>query len=143
MSGQKAPYALHNLPEHLKDAEEIRYFAHDAAMLTVTDALEQEMDQAGVSRADMARLLGKSPAFVSQVLNGSRNMTIKTIADIALALGLQVRGIEFSGLGEMRVPYEIMDAILDEHSVSIATSELNGTYRQVRVVESRELLMAA
>jgi transcriptional regulator with XRE-family HTH domain len=143
VSTQKTPYVLNNLAEHLPSEEEVRYFAHDAAMLAVTGALEDEMERSGVTRAELARLLGKTPAFVSQVLNGARNMTIKTIADIALALGLQVRGIEFSGLGEMRVPYEIMDAILDQHSVSVVSSELNSTYREVRVVESRELLTAA
>ena len=144
MSANKPSYALNNLAEHLTSVEEMQYFAHDAAMLAITGDLEEEMERSGVSKAEMARLLGKTPAFVSQVLNGGRNMTIKTIADVALALGLQVRGLEFSRLGEMRVPYEVMDTVLDQHGASSVTSEArSGTYQELSVGESQTLLVAA
>ena len=41
----------------------------------------------GVSRAQMAEILGTSRTHISQLLNGFRNMTLVTLADLATALG--------------------------------------------------------
>jgi transcriptional regulator with XRE-family HTH domain len=46
------------------------------------------MEDQGVSKAELAQRLGKSKARISQLLGGSSNMTIGTLADIASALGL-------------------------------------------------------
>lgn len=56
------------------------------AMELITEALQND----GLSKADLADRLGKSRAFVSQVLDGSRNMTLRTLSDLAFALGYRV-----------------------------------------------------
>lgn len=129
----RASYELNNLGDHLKTKNEIRYFAHEAAILAVTEALEEQMERLGLSRAELARRIERTPGFVSQVLNGGRNMTVKTIADIALAMGLQVRGIEFTQVGQMTVPAEAMDGYLD-HCRTTAEKTSKSSYRELRVV---------
>ena len=42
-----------------------------------------------MTRAELARRMGRTPGFVSQVLGGGRNLTLRTIADIAAALSLR------------------------------------------------------
>lgn len=42
------------------------------------------------NKAQLAERLGKSKAYVTQVLSGSRNMTLRTLADFAFALGFRV-----------------------------------------------------
>ena len=44
------------------------------------------MDQQGVSKAELARRVGKSRAYVTQSLGGDRNMTLRTLASFADAL---------------------------------------------------------
>ena len=44
------------------------------------------MERLGVTRSDLARRLGKNKAFVSRVLGGERNVTLRTLADIAFYL---------------------------------------------------------
>ena len=45
------------------------------------------MEQKNISRADLARKLGKSRAYITRLLNGQPNLTLKTLTQIAVALG--------------------------------------------------------
>ena len=58
-------------------------------IMDVTEAICEIMETEGVSRQELARRIGRTKGFVSQLLNGSRNMTLRTLAEIALALGQQ------------------------------------------------------
>ena len=44
------------------------------------------MDSQGVTKAELARRVGKSRAYVTQSLSGDRNMTLRTFAGFADAL---------------------------------------------------------
>lgn len=65
----------------------------DLARVGFEDDLHRLMTSAGVNRTELAEAAGVSPAFVSKVLNGSTNYTLKTMAKLARAVGgvLQVR----------------------------------------------------
>jgi transcriptional regulator with XRE-family HTH domain len=43
-----------------------------------------------MKKADLARLLNKTPAYVTQLLSGKTNMTLKTLAEIAHVLGAKL-----------------------------------------------------
>lgn len=58
-------------------------------ILDVTERLTQALENAGVTQAELAKRLGKSPGFVSQVFGGGRNLTLRSISDIATALSLR------------------------------------------------------
>ena len=58
-------------------------------ILDVTERLTQALENAGVTKAELAKRLGKSPGFVSQVFGGGRNLTLRSISDIATALSLR------------------------------------------------------
>jgi transcriptional regulator with XRE-family HTH domain len=49
------------------------------------------MKERNVSRADLARKLGKSRAYVTQLLDGESNMTLETISSVMFALGHRIR----------------------------------------------------
>lgn len=49
-----------------------------------------DQDSGEVTRKQLAERLGKSKGFVTQVLGGDRNMTLRTLADFAGALGHRV-----------------------------------------------------
>lgn len=53
----------------------------------VTRALIARMDRLGVSRSELARRLGTSPAYVTKILRGDTNFTLGSLAKIAEALG--------------------------------------------------------
>lgn len=58
-------------------------------ILAVTEALASALEQSGMSQSRLADKLGCTRGFVSQVLAGGRNLTLRTIADIALALDVK------------------------------------------------------
>ena len=78
--------ANHFLTRTRQDEEFDRLVRQEELILQVTETLTQALDEAGVTKAELARRLGKSPGFVSQVLGGGRNLTLRTLSDIAAAL---------------------------------------------------------
>ncbi|MBW7866306.1 MAG: XRE family transcriptional regulator [Candidatus Hydrogenedens sp.] len=54
------------------------------------EQLHGTLKSRGLSPADFARLLGKSRAYVSRLLNEQENMTIATMACAAAALGMKL-----------------------------------------------------
>jgi hypothetical protein len=113
----KSAYTFNFAKDRLPDAESQRIYAHQSAILAATGAIVAAMERANVSRTELAAKLGKGPAFVSQILSGSRNMTLKTLSDFAWALDRQVREIPLSVLGETSVPYQLVDTWLDQEAV--------------------------
>ena len=48
------------------------------------------MEEQKVSRAELARRLGTSRAYVTKLLGGNANFTLQTMTKVAMALGSQV-----------------------------------------------------
>lgn len=69
--------------------ERARVLAQEEFIVDVSEAICEELERQGVSRNDLASKLGKSKSFVSQVLSGARNMTLRTLADIAGAIDMR------------------------------------------------------
>lgn len=55
-----------------------------------TEDICRLMDEQGVSRADLARRLGTSRAYVTKLLGGNANFTLETMTKVAMALGAAV-----------------------------------------------------
>lgn len=53
----------------------------------ILQALEEEHEKRGLTRAEIARILNADKGSITKKLNGTRNMTIETIADLAYAMG--------------------------------------------------------
>jgi len=52
--------------------------------------LQNKMDADGTSQKDVAKKIGKSEGYISQVINRPGNLTLKTMVDLARAVGLKV-----------------------------------------------------
>lgn len=62
----------------------------EALIFEATEMLSELMEDDGVNRKELAEKLCRSKAFVTQVLAGDRNMTLRTLSDFAFALGCRV-----------------------------------------------------
>ena len=62
-------------------------FILEGLLIEATERICELMDKHDISRAELARRLGKSRAYVTRLLNGQPNMTLKTLTQIAVALG--------------------------------------------------------
>ena len=91
-----------------------RLLRQERLILDVTELLAGALEQQGVTRAELARQLGRSPGFVSQVLGGGRNLTLRTIADVAAALSLrpsfQLSSIQLEGVDRVEEEAAAHDA---------------------------------
>ncbi len=57
----------------------------------LNQALAEENARRGLTRADIARLLGKNKSVITRKLTGTSNMTLETLADLAFALDRPVK----------------------------------------------------
>ena len=66
-----------------------RLVRQEELILDVTERLTEALRDTGMTRAELAQRLGRTPGFVSQVFAGGRNLTLRTISDVAAALSLR------------------------------------------------------
>ena len=65
-------------------------FYAEQLILGLTEQIVAAMKDLIINRAELASRLGVSRAFVTKLLNGNPNMTLKTMASVAKALGCAV-----------------------------------------------------
>lgn len=61
------------------------------AEIEFTEELCRAMEEQGVNRAELARRIGSSPAYITKVLGGNANFTLTTMVKLARALELEVK----------------------------------------------------
>jgi transcriptional regulator with XRE-family HTH domain len=69
---------------------ERRLARQEQLLFDATELISRAMKQEGVTKAEIAKRLGKSKAFVTQVMRGQNNMTLRTLSDLADVLGYDV-----------------------------------------------------
>jgi len=72
--------------ELMRDPEFRKGFAVEGLIGDTAQLIWDLMERRNMKQADLARLLNKTPAFVSQLLNGKANMTVRTLAEVVYAL---------------------------------------------------------
>ena len=63
----------------------------EGAWLRFTEELLALMNAQNVTRAELARRVGVSPAYITKVFRGTVNLTLETMSRLALAVGASVR----------------------------------------------------
>lgn len=69
-----------------KTPEGMRLYQQERAIQELTDLVCELMDEQGVSRSELARRLGRTKGYITQLLDGRANMTVRTISDVFTAL---------------------------------------------------------
>lgn len=75
----------------MEDPEFRRLLAIETLVTESSEVVARLMAEQSLSKADLARKLGKSRAWVTQLLSGKANMTIRTLAELMYALGSEVK----------------------------------------------------
>lgn len=60
-------------------------------ILEATEALARALQSSGLTQNELAGHLGKTEGFISQIMDGRENLTLRTLADVAGALGYKVQ----------------------------------------------------
>ena len=75
-----------------KTKEGMRLYQQERAIQDLTDLVGEVMEEEGVCRTELARRIGKTKGYITQLLDGRTNMTIRTISDVFTVLN---RAIHF------------------------------------------------
>jgi transcriptional regulator with XRE-family HTH domain len=76
--------------DFISDPKRRRIYEREALAFEAAELISRLMEEQQVSKTDLARRVGTSKSHVTQLLSGSRNMTLRTLADLAFALGHKV-----------------------------------------------------
>lgn len=88
--------SLHDrwLAEQLADKDLREEFEREkreiAAIDSIVNKLEELRAEAGISKAELARRIGKNPASIRRLLTAPANPELRTIVNLADALGYEV-----------------------------------------------------
>ena len=75
----------------MEDPEFRKLLAIEALVAESSEVIARLMAEQNVSKADLARRLNKSRAWVTQLLSGKANMTVRTLAEVVYALDAEVK----------------------------------------------------
>jgi transcriptional regulator with XRE-family HTH domain len=78
---------IDNFQELVSEIKETETFDKEVARDEVSDFIDLLMKKEGIKKAELARRLGKSRAYVTKILQGNANFTLDTLVQIARALG--------------------------------------------------------
>ena len=74
-----------------RNAEAQPEFWTERAIIRMAEEIHRELNRQGLTRAELARRLGFSPAYVTKILRGNANFTLESMVKIARALGAELR----------------------------------------------------
>lgn len=69
-----------------QSSDGLRVVEQERFIMQVTEAIATLLEEQNVSRTELARRIGKSPAFVTKLLRGDNNFTLRTLSDVIFAL---------------------------------------------------------
>ncbi len=79
---QRSTWAQEHYDRLVSDPE----FVAAQLMIEVNEQIAQRMEELGVSQHELARRIGKKQPFISRLLNHGTNVTMRTLASLAIAL---------------------------------------------------------
>lgn len=66
-------------------------FRTEEVILDLTEKITEIMGREGINRTELAARLGVSKAFITKLLNGNPNLTLRTLVSISTALKYDVK----------------------------------------------------
>ena len=91
----------------------------EVAMLDFTCELSRAMSAQGVSRAELARRIGTSPAYITKVLRGDANLTLASMVKLARAVGRELH-LQLAETGAAACSVDTHSGKPDEESLDTA-----------------------
>lgn len=67
-----------------------RIYEQERLLVEATELIANVMEMTQTRRSELAHRLGRSKAYITQILQGNKNLTLKTVADVCWALKCRV-----------------------------------------------------
>lgn len=79
-----------NLNELIAEVTNSSAFVRGLAIHDLVTEISRRMEELHLSRTDLAKRMGVSPAYITKILYGNANFTLETIAKLAHALDAEI-----------------------------------------------------
>lgn len=79
------------IEQYVDSSDNMRVFQQERAIYSVTELIESVMNAENISRSELARKLRRNKSWVTQLLDGEANKTVRTIADVLAVMGREFR----------------------------------------------------
>jgi transcriptional regulator with XRE-family HTH domain len=79
---------FYNENKKFSNSEE-KIFSREELVYNVTESILVLLEDEEISKKELARRLGKSASYVTQMLSGARNMTLGSLSDICFSIGVK------------------------------------------------------
>ena len=79
---------LNKKDDNFSESEK-RHLKREKLIYNITEDIILLMENEGICKKELAQRLGRSKSFVTQVLSGARNMTLRTLSDICHVLKIE------------------------------------------------------
>jgi transcriptional regulator with XRE-family HTH domain len=88
--------------EFVADKRRRRIFEREALAFEASELICRLMEERKINKAELAKRMGASKSHVTQLLSGSRNMTMHTLAGLSFALGhkIEIKALPLEGASE-------------------------------------------
>ena len=73
-----------------KDPELRKHYQQGKLILDVTELVSKLMEKKRINKTKLAGLLGKGNSYITQLLDGTTNMTLRTISDVFTSLDAEL-----------------------------------------------------
>lgn len=93
-------------------------YSYEEALLELGLAISEAMEAQGVNRSELARRVGKEKSYITRLLNGPKNVTLKSIVQLAHALGRDL-SIEFREAVQEEAHVDVEEAAVVTATVSL------------------------
>ena len=80
---------------YIKDKDFERIMMQEDLIMDVTETFCEILEREKIKKNTLAKFMGKTKGYISQLLGGGRNLTLRSIADLAFHLGYNIK-IEFT-----------------------------------------------
>lgn len=68
------------------DSEDMKFYLQEKLIFEITECIAEMMQKKSISKSELAKKLGRTKGYITQLLNGNANMTLRTISDVMWAL---------------------------------------------------------
>lgn len=79
-----------NITEALREINNSYVYWAECAKLDFSDRIFDLMEQQSLSKSDLARAMGVTPAYITKILGGDANLSIESMSKLAYAMGKKV-----------------------------------------------------
>ncbi len=77
-----------NWMDRLQDSDESkRILEQERLLLEITETIAILMEENKITRSELANRIGSSPAYITKMLRGDNNFTLRKLSDVFYALG--------------------------------------------------------